>query len=360
MGTNRLVNPFKRLQRVLRLASRNNDSVEASISVETPIPEVTERAPAPPFAPGESGKDPYRPAILVLLALSAFGATAAFFAAELFGNPVLSDVAITLGLSSGALIGVVVAQTKRKRLTARPEQLPNQEFANGTESETRVPSPSAVSKIRLRLKALAGRLWRAPKIETILAVIRAVTAVAGSIAIFLAVPRKALLIPTLMMPWAHQALWIAALCLAAAGLAAAAARYLADIPSSRFPEAAGLCRGARVVAWILALAGASIGLAWAQQYTIHQVLHLVIPAVDAAVCYGLLTARRRREEVSVVFPLDLGVFSVLGSRASGAFSIPRSNSLVLICAPPGRLRSCDAAWSRWPSACASSAGSQHL
>ena len=55
----------------------------------------------------------------------------------------------------------------------------------------------------------------------------------------------------------------AALCLAAAGLCATAARYLEGVDPSRLPEAPGLCRGARVIAWILVLAALSCGLAWA-------------------------------------------------------------------------------------------------
>jgi len=42
----------------------------------------------------------------------------------------------------------------------------------------------------------------------------------------------------------------AAVCFIGAGLAATAVRYLADLDRASIPEAPGLCRGARVVAWI--------------------------------------------------------------------------------------------------------------
>ena len=42
----------------------------------------------------------------------------------------------------------------------------------------------------------------------------------------------------------------AALCLVAAGLAATAVHYLAEIDPAQLPEGPGLCRGARVMAWL--------------------------------------------------------------------------------------------------------------
>ena len=142
-------------------------------------------------------------------------------------------------------------------------------------------------------------------------VVRLTTAAAGVLAIVAAFPQDvSAAAPSLVVAG------IAALiCLAAAGLAATAARYLADVGPIRFPEALGLSRGARVIAWILATAAASMFLAWSGQTTILRVLHFSILLANAAVCYGLLKARLPEGEVLVgSFPVDFGVLSLLGSR----------------------------------------------
>jgi len=52
-------------------------------------------------------------------------------------------------------------------------------------------------------------------------------------------------------PSLRMAIVATVLSLAAAGLAAVAARYLAEIDPTLFPESVGLCRGARVLVWCL-------------------------------------------------------------------------------------------------------------
>jgi regulator of protease activity HflC (stomatin/prohibitin superfamily) len=113
----------------------------------------------------------------------------------------------------------------------------------------------------------------------------------------------------------------ASICLVGTGLALTAAHYLKNIDAARFPEAAGLCRGARVVAWVLVLAALSIGLAWEGQQTMVQVLGFVVLAVNSAVCYGLFAVKQPEGEAVKVFPLDLGALSVLGSRTNVLGSI---------------------------------------
>jgi regulator of protease activity HflC (stomatin/prohibitin superfamily) len=109
----------------------------------------------------------------------------------------------------------------------------------------------------------------------------------------------------------------AALCLSAAGLAGTAVRYLADVELARLPEGPGLLRGGRIVAWILVLAAASMGLEWAGQQTALRILHMVILAANVAVCYGLLRVKRPEEEtLPQIFPLDLGVLWLFGNRTN--------------------------------------------
>lgn len=108
----------------------------------------------------------------------------------------------------------------------------------------------------------------------------------------------------------------AALCLAAAGLSATAARYLAGADPARFPEAPGLCRGARVVAWILVGAALSSALAWAGLATLIRILRFAVLAIDAWACYGLFRAGQLQHDAPPVFPLDLAVLSILGARTN--------------------------------------------
>ena len=131
----------------------------------------------------------------------------------------------------------------------------------------------------------------------------------------------------------------AAIFLGAAGMAATAARYLSEIDPTQFPEAPGLCRGARMVAWILVIGAISIGLEWMGARAIMGTLHFIMLIVNVAICYSLFTATQPATEVRQIFPLDLGISSILGSRAEHpwrAFSMGRSGSLVSICVRPGR------------------------
>ena len=82
------------------------------------------------------------------------------------------------------------------------------------------------------------------------------------------------------------------------------------------PEAPGLCRGARVTAWILAVAALSCGLAWAGLQAVVQILHFAVLGIAAAVCYGLYRAHPPRDGTPPAFPLDLTILSVLGARTN--------------------------------------------
>jgi regulator of protease activity HflC (stomatin/prohibitin superfamily) len=242
-----------------------------------------------------SKPDPYRGVVIVLLALACVGTVAAAFGAMTLGNPVVLDAAVTLGLSTGMLIGVVRAQHAR----ANP---PKSDDGPADAGGATAPHPTG------------NPVWLWQWLQELRKPghVRDRTAAAGVLAIGLAL---LLDLPGNSPPLLMAAI-AAALCLGAAGLAATAVHYLADIDSAQLPEAPGLCRGARIVAWILVLAAVSTGVAWAGQLAALRILHWILLAVNAAVCYGLLAGRGRQDVTRETFPLDLGVLSTLGSRTN--------------------------------------------
>jgi regulator of protease activity HflC (stomatin/prohibitin superfamily) len=258
--------------------------------------------------------DPYRGVVIVLLALASLGTVAAALGAMTLGNPVVLDAAVTLGLSTGLLIGVVRVQHARAKPPASDDGPSRPVLAEAAE----VPASSPVSPGDAEGAAephptgIPVWLWHRFQELRKLGNVRDRTAAAGVLAIglvlWLDLPGNS--------PAALVAGIAAALCLGAAGLAATAVRYLADIDPAQLPEGPGLCRGARIIAWILVLAAVSIGVAWVGQLTALRILHWVVLSVNAAVCYGLLTGRRPADEHAPTFPLDLGVLSLLGSRTN--------------------------------------------
>jgi regulator of protease activity HflC (stomatin/prohibitin superfamily) len=261
-----------------------------------------------------SKPDPYRGVVIVLLALACLGTVAAAFGAMTLGNPVVLDAAVTLGLSTGVLIGVVRVQQARAKPPKSDEGLSNPVPAEAAETLAHSPvSPSdADGAAAPHPTGIPVWLWQRFQELRKLGNIRDRTAAAGVLAI--------VLILLLDLPGNSPPLLVAglaaALCLGAAGLTATAVRYLDDIDPAQLPEAPGLCRGARIVAWILVLAAVSIGVAWAGQLTALRILHWVVLAVNAAVCYGLLAGNARQDLAPETFPLDLGVLSTLGSRTN--------------------------------------------
>lgn len=266
--------------------------------------------------PGPS-RDVYRGVVLVLLGGALLGTAAAIVGADMFSNTVLLDVAVTLGISTGILTGVAVAQTVRSRPPKIPkidEELAAPEPVTEIETATLPEELSKwdIAKVSPRLTAV--RVWIADwfKNHGAVGIIRLGTAVAGVVGIILVLRST---IPEIS-PTPMFAGISAGVCLIAAGLAATAVRYLSELDPSFLPEASGLCKGARVIGWLLILAAISEGLSWAGQQAIVRVLQCFILAVDAGVCYGLLTVHVPDGESPEVFPLDLGVFSLLGSRTN--------------------------------------------
>jgi regulator of protease activity HflC (stomatin/prohibitin superfamily) len=146
--------------------------------------------------------------------------------------------------------------------------------------------------------------------------VRLITAVAGAAG--LALIQVSTLIPA--VPALVDAGIGVVACLAAAGLAATAVRYLAEIDPARLPEGPALSRGGRVVGWILVLAAVSIVLQWAGLQDFLWVLELAIGVVNGALCYSLMApalyADRTRDGVPADFSADFGVTRLLGSRTN--------------------------------------------
>ena len=109
-------------------------------------------------------------------------------------------------------------------------------------------------------------------------------------------------------------------CLLAAGGAALTARYLAGVDTTDLPEARGLCRGARVVAWLLLLSGVSVAVAWAGSWTAAWIVRLIVLGVIASLCFEMRSSRPSRAAADV-FDLDLDVLAVLGSRPNALASL---------------------------------------
>jgi regulator of protease activity HflC (stomatin/prohibitin superfamily) len=218
-------------------------------------------------------RDPYHGVVTLLLALSLVGAAAAVAGGFRLANPVVLDTAVALGISAGVLGGVALTRMAR----ARPRK-----------SGLSIPPVRNPETVRIG------------------------TATAGGLAIGLI---QLMSLPDIR-PDPLEAGIGAALCLVAAGLAATAVRYLAEIDPARLPEGPGLCRGARVMTWLLVLAAVSIGCEWARFATTVRVLNLLVVTVILAVCHGLFMARVPATEVVEAFPLDLGALSFFGGRTN--------------------------------------------
>ncbi|HTO77493.1 MAG TPA: protease modulator HflK [Thermoanaerobaculia bacterium] len=104
--------------------------------------------------------------------------------------------------------------------------------------------------------------------------------------------------------------------MAAAALAAIATRYFASLSESALPEALGLARAARLVAWGLVLAAlGTLSAAFAQE-TAARLVHFAILGLVASISWSLLRVRPRAERAAPEFPLGSPILSALGSRAN--------------------------------------------
>jgi regulator of protease activity HflC (stomatin/prohibitin superfamily) len=258
-----------------------------------------------------SERDPYRGVVIVLLIAASVGMAAAFVAGVTWANRVLLDVSVTLGLSAGILAGVAMSQAARVR-SATYDDLASQldRLAGPVPLAPHEPPPDETSTVTVRLASAMNRFsrWfrRFSGSDTLGMRIAAGGLVAMGLVWFFNRP-------LVLLTWQVAATGGAA-CLLAAAIAAVAVHYLGEIDPEKFPEARGLAQGARMVAWVLVLGAASIGLAWADQPTGIQVVHIALIVVNAVLCYDLATVIRSPSDPREAFPLDLGVVSALGSR----------------------------------------------
>jgi hypothetical protein len=221
------------------------------IGVGSPVPGT----PSPGAREGHSNRDPYRAAVAVLLIAAFLGAVAAAVAGIVLANPVLVDAAVTLGIACGILLGVMLTQTARLERQAKSTAFPHVEESEQT-NEIGLSSDSVAKQPFVPVR-LAARGWSWFRGLGKTGTVRAAAFFFGSLAVFILLVSS---FPASAPPLAVAV--IAAACfLVAAGVAALAAHYFNDVESTRLPEAVHLCRGARVVVWILVAAAASIGFA---------------------------------------------------------------------------------------------------
>src|ERR1700758_579621 len=120
--------------------------------------------PGPSLSQPDSSSDPYRGAILVLLAAAFVGSVGAVIGGGWLGSLVLLDVAISLGISTVLLGGVALAQRERAKppaptvsdppsISTAPAQIAA-ETETETEGTTGEPAPRARTDFNLdrRLK----------------------------------------------------------------------------------------------------------------------------------------------------------------------------------------------------------------
>jgi len=254
-------------------------------------------------------RDPYLGVLLVLLAASLLGTAAAAAGGLVLGSKVWLDAAVTLGISVGWLIGVVINRSRGTSPKAHGADVSGR--VRGTAEETR-------TQPRLGRIAISGQIlgWVRKRAAT-----RPVgfwVGASGAAAIGFVLLAK---VPAVSLSagssWTAAALW-----LVASGLAATAAGYLADIDHARFPEGQVLARAARLVTWVLVVGAASALVMWAAQPTILRIAHGTRVLVNLLVCVELLTARRPvTPALQEAFPPHLRVLSILGSRPNMLASV---------------------------------------
>jgi membrane protease subunit HflK len=269
------------------------------------------------------------------LAIAALGVAVTLAGGRLLGNKTLLDAAVTLGLSGAMLVGVLVAQAMRAKPPATepeppdtppvlavatqepPPETAGEEAGVATQLFPELSKPAPRTNILPSLMELEARSRRWLRSLGVLGIIRLVAAIADVVATVTVLKYKAFtLTPTPLMAGV-----MAAACLIAAAMEAAAAKYLSELDPAGFPESTGLARAARVTAWALVLSAISIGFEWLGQGTLLGVVHLVLVAANLALGYSLLTTEPDDEATVPVFPVDLGPLSVLGSRPNALASV---------------------------------------
>ena len=283
-------------------------------------------------AASHPGRDSYRGVMLVLSAAALAATVAVALGGLALGNAVLLHAAVSLGLSTGVLVGVVRSQMART--DARNAPGPTSASDNITDTDPIPPADStplaedaAASTARgepsrwRRLFALPSKLKTlrpvrhkpAPSRFDTFRVVLVGLAAFGTILILVTSVAPAEVPTTLVASVAVLA------CLAAAGLAATAVRYLAQIDPRDMPESPALARGGRVVMWLLGLAAAAVAaqwIGWSNSAAIPASLSVGIACMNAALCYDLFAASGESRDAGSAFDVDFGVTRLFGSRAN--------------------------------------------
>ena len=269
-----------------------------------------------------SGRDPYRGVVGVFLLAAFLGTSGTLFAWLKFGNPVLLNVAVTVGLSFGALFGVALTQVARA-IPPKADEVVSIPIAEGEAGESAQmglatsPEISKGSKVVSRLSTVSVRTWHWFRD---LGVIRIVSV--GICVVGVLVSSLVSLVGISTRPLSLMVAVVTGACfLIAAGLAAMGARYLANVDTKWLPEGPALGRWARVVAWILVLGASAMGFHWARQYLALVVLYYFILAINLTLCFGFLKAMWTECEGLDVFPIDFRVLSILGNRTNVLASV---------------------------------------
>ena len=288
-----------------------------------------------PVAP-RPGRDSYRGVMLVLSAATLAATLLLTLGGMALGNSVLLHAAVSLGLSTGVLVGVVRLRMGRADARAKSTVPASHDVAAKDETpsapstssdEDEAPAAAHGEPTRLhRLLALPSRLKAfrplvrhkpGPRFDTFRVALVGLAAF-GTI----------LILVTSAAPAEVPTTWVASLavlaCLGAAGLAATAVRYLAQIDPSDMPESTALARGGRVVMWLFGLAAAAVAaqwIGWSNSSAIPATLGIAIAGLNAALCYDLFTASGESRDAGAVFDVEFAVTRLLGSRANPLASL---------------------------------------
>ena len=263
--------------------------------------------------PAAEADDRYQRVMLLLAGLATAATVAAVSTAIVLGDWLFLDVAIALGLSAG--IPLELLRAHRGRLQRwQPEardvatDIDPQAVATGVDPQP-VPADPVAADPESSWRTWIARGTGQPGFATGIAGVAATA--------WLAVR------PLGGVPARHDPVWtllIAGAWMGITGLAGAVVRYLRNLDPETVPEAPALCRGSRVLFWLLAAATASIGLAWVPFWTAVQLLHWLVLALNGDVAYHLVRGGADPQEV----PLDIGVISMLGSRLNILTSVLES------------------------------------
>jgi membrane protease subunit HflK len=245
--------------------------------------------------------NPHRTVILFLLGAVVLEIAVATAGGLALGNPVVLDAAVALWLSAGMLFGVARAQAARAHCAS----------AGAPAERLHAPTTREGPPAQEVETDVATRTWR--RLEAL----KGIIAIVAGVGLGAVLAGRFAIKPASL--WATGA--AAGVACAAASLAATAARYLDGVEPDRLPEAPGLARGGRVLTWVLLAGAAGVGLAWTGLSGAVRALHALLAVLEGVVCFELFTAGRPSGASLPVFPTDLRVLSLLGSRSNPLASI---------------------------------------